>query len=106
MSSIDLGNIGEDPTTDPAWRLHAVKLAVEKHLAGRAETVLVGDTAVLYSCVSQTEPKPHMVSVFASGSVMCDCHAGIHAKPCAHAGSVLLLHMGLAPENAIVEAEM
>lgn len=108
MSDINLGAIG-DPSLDLAWRLHAVKLAVQKNLAGRArlrEVVAYWEDDVEFcTVVSQSEPGlRHTVTYRVdSGSVQCDCTAAQHGSPCAHAGAVLLLCRGLAPEDAIAQ---
>lgn len=92
-------------STNAAWRMRAVELAVQRGLIGQAilETRTRTSGGLLYetySCVSASEPEDHTLVLQANNaSVDCDCRAGELHKPCAHAGAVLLLHFGLAPER-------
>lgn len=107
---IDLSTI-DDERTDPksaAWRLHAVRLAFERHLDGRAWLVSKGMyfTSSVYQVASSTEPKLYTIWYDPRTLMVdCPCPAGSHNKPCAHAGSVLLLACDLAPENGITQPE-
>lgn len=105
---VDLSNTPArtPPSIDPAWRMRAVELAVERHLIGQAQLVRVQqldpadptNVVGVYAVVSASEPEDHEVNYYtANGAVLCDCYAGVHERPCSHAGAVLLHAKGLAP---------
>lgn len=116
MPSSDDFDLSLDPepnpvSADPAWKLHAVKLAVEHKLAGRARSVSRPDYPLShpsiwhYTVASQSKPgEKHTVILDSMDyTVACDCMAGINGKPCAHAGAVVLLFCALAPNDATQE---
>lgn len=90
-------------TATPTWRMNAVRLAVEKGLIGQATRHYLPDDLnglTHYTCVSANEPRDHvLIYGEKGGTVHCDCRAGMNYRPCSHAGAVLLLVTGLAPER-------
>lgn len=100
---IDLDHVvpANPGSRDKAWRLHAVKLAVERKLAGRARTVRRTVLVDEYVCISlSTDAVEHKVTIYGRDEdVVCDCTAGLYGNPCGHAGAALLLRAGLAPED-------
>lgn len=100
MATIDFGSVPDESAT-PAWRKHAVELAVSRGLIGQAyrpkeqqNTPGVEE----YRCVSASEPIDYKIDYHPEvGTVQCSCRAGQHQRPCSHAGAVLLYICGLAP---------
>lgn len=104
---IDLTSASVPPSRSRVWRARAVELAVERHLVGQAMPVNSQQTGqpwdptayvTTYRCVSASEPTDHYITYLSTAdTVVCDCYAGQHERPCSHAGAVLLHLKGLAP---------
>lgn len=88
------------PTATRTWRMNAVRLAHERSLVGKAILREKKPDYDVYGVPSISEPVEHTVKYVRKGSVVeCDCMSAVHGRPCAHAGAVLLLVTGLAPES-------
>ncbi len=96
-----------DPTMVTDWRAEAARLAYDRKLAGRAWLARRADGVesrteigqLVYETTSVHNPDDHTVLFDPKTSaITCDCEAGQHRRPCAHAGAVLLLRARLARE--------
>ncbi len=97
--------IGKGGTSDPIWRCHASALAYRRGIVGQAQRVNRDpahekDTLQRYLCVSvSTVGDYELLYNRRNGELWCPCEQGRFGRPCSHAGAVLQLITGCAPER-------